>query len=80
VLPTRGTYNLHKYQQYLRSLEAGAARSFAFRETAIKLSGPILRIGDFLPGAGLRQLLERVHLSPAPGVVSGNSAFGVPAL
>ena len=80
MLPTRGTYNLHKYQQYLRSLEAGAARSFAFRETAIKLSGPILRIGDFLPRAGLWQLPERVYLSPALGVVGGNSAFGVPAL
>ena len=79
MLPTGRTYNLHKYQKQLRSSEGGAARAFAFRER-LKTSGPTLRISDFLPGAGLWQLPERVYLSPALGVVGGDSAFGVPSL
>ena len=36
------------------------------------------RIVDFSLRAGLRQLSERVYLSPAAGAVGGDAAFGVP--
>jgi len=45
-----------------------------------KLSGPFLRIVDFLPRAGLWQLSERVYLSPALGFVGGDAAIGLPPL
>ena len=43
-----------------------------------KQSGPIVHIGDFLLGAGIRQLSECVYLSAAPGIVSGDATLGVP--
>jgi hypothetical protein len=51
-----------------------------FPEGAKKLSGPILRIGDFSLRAGLRQLFERVYLPPAFGFVGGQAGLGVPPL
>ena len=49
-------------------------------KNASNLSGPSLRIGDWLSRAGLWQLSERVYLPAAVGFVGGDSAFQMPGL
>jgi hypothetical protein len=51
-------------------------REFAHKDKGGSCSGNL----DLCPGAGIRQLPERVYLSPAEGLIRSAAAIELPAL